>query len=58
MNFDNDYDVESILKNGKPTTRIKIDNSVVATFNKTAQELGILDYEKIEESANILLGRE
>ena len=58
MNFDNEYEVESILKNGKPTTRIKLDNSVVATFNKTAQELGISDYEKIEESVNILLGKE
>lgn len=56
MNLDDEYDVESILKNGKPTTRIKIDNSVIATFDKTAKELSIEDYENISEAVNILKG--
>lgn len=54
MDLDKDYEVESILKNGKQATKIKQNNSVIAMFNKSAKELGIEDYEKIEEVCNIL----
>lgn len=56
MDLDKGYKVESILKDGKPTTRIKIDNSIIATFNKTAKELNIKDYNNITEAVNILKG--
>ncbi len=54
MNLDKEYEVESILRDGKTATKIKKNNSVIAMFNKSAKELGIEDYEKIEEVANIL----
>ena len=56
MALDTEYDVESILKNGKPTTRVKIDNSVIATFDKTAKELSVKDYASISEAVEILKG--
>lgn len=56
MDLDSEYEVESILKDGKPTTRIKIDNSVIATFDKTAKELSIDDYNNISEAVDILKG--
>lgn len=58
MILDDEYEVESILKNGKPTTRIKIDNSVIATIDKSAGDLTVEDKETIEESWNILNGGE
>ena len=54
MDLDKEYEVESILRDGKTATKIKQNNSVIAMFNKSAKELGIEDYEKIEEVANIL----
>lgn len=57
MNIDDEYEVESILKDGKSTTRIKLDNSVIATFDKTAKELNIEDYDNISEAVNIFKRR-
>ena len=54
MDLDKDYEVESILKNGKQATKIKQNNSVIAMFNKSAKMLGIEDYDKIDEVADIL----
>lgn len=54
MDLDKEYKVESILRNGKQATKIKQNNSVIAMFNKSAKELGIEDYEKIEEICSIL----
>lgn len=56
MDLDTEYEVESILKDGKSTIRIKIDNSVIATFDKTAKELSISDYDNISEAVEILKG--
>lgn len=56
MDLDNKYDIESILKDGKPSTRIKINNSVIATFDKTAKELSLDDYNTISEATYILKG--
>lgn len=54
MDLDKEYEVESILKDGKPSTRIKIDNSVIATFDKTAKELSLDDYDTISEAVDII----
>lgn len=56
MDLDPEYEVESILNGDKRTTRVKINNSVIATFDKSASELTVEDQEKIEESSNILTG--
>lgn len=56
---DNDYKTEYLLKNDKPTLRMKAkDNSVIATINKSIEDLTPIDQEKIEESMNILAGGE
>lgn len=54
---DNGYKSEYQLKGDKTTLRIKAkDNSVIATINKSIEELTPKDQEKIEESMNILIG--
>lgn len=58
MMLDPEYEVEQILKNEKPTTRIKVNNSVIATFDKTVKNLNKYDEDIIKESYNILKGEE
>lgn len=54
---DTEYKSEYQLKGDKTTLRIKAqDNSVIATINKSIEELTPKDQEKIEESMNILIG--
>lgn len=52
--IDKDYSISSTLKDGKAITKIKKDGSVIAMFDKSAQSLGIKDYDTIEEMCNIL----
>lgn len=55
--IDTDYKSEYQLKGDKTTLRIKAqDSSVIATINKSIEELTPKDQEKIEESMNILKG--
>lgn len=56
MILDPEYEVESIFNGEKRGTRVKVNNTVVATLNKSAIEITPKDRENITEAVNILKG--